>query len=353
MIHKSKCVVVLTPGFPEDENDTTCLPAFQQFALSLKKQYPSIEIIVLSFQYPFECKEYEWYGIKVMAIGGSNKEGAKRFMTWAKAYRQLQKIRNQKIIIGLLSLWLTECSLVAKYFAKLNGLKHYMWLIGQDAKLSNQYIKRIQPKGKYIIAMSDFLKEEYQKNHHEVPFMVAENGINEYAFPKLNTEQRSIDILGVGSLIQLKNYELFIEIIAELKVMYPRITALIAGIGEEEQHLKALVETLNLQSNITFAGLVSHTKVFDLMNDSRIFLHTSHYEGNSTVLMEALYSGCYTYSTCSLSNRLTENLSVLKTKADFVKEISMQLEKNELNSNRITFNSMDQTATKIMNLFVE
>ncbi len=353
MIQKSKCVVILTPGFPEDENDTTCLPAFQQFALSLKKKYPTTEIIVLSFQYPFERKDYLWHGVKVVAIGGSNKEGVKRFITWVKAYRQLQEIRNKKTIIGLLSLWLTECSLVAKYFAKLNGLKQYMWLIGQDAKVSNQYIKRIQPKGKHIIAMSDFLKEDYQKNHHEIPFMVAENGINESAFPKLNTEQRSIDVLGVGSLIKLKNYDLFIEIIAELKMQYPHITVLIVGIGEEEGNLKALVKKLNLQNNITFAGLVSHTKVFELMNDSRIFLHTSHYEGNSTVLMEALYSGCYTYSTCPLSNRLTENLSVLKLKADFVKEISMQFEKNKLNNKRVIFNSMDQTAEKIMDLFVE
>ena len=344
--------IVLTPGFPSNEEDTSCLPAFQQFTLSVKKLYPEKKLLILSFQYPFEKKKYKWNGIDVIAIGGSNKPGLKRFLTWLKAYKYLRGIKKENEIAGLLSLWLTECSLVAKYFAWFNGLKHYMWLIGQDAKQSNQYIKRIKARGANIIAMSDFLKEEYYKNHKELPFLVAENGINESAFPALNTAERKIDILGVGSLIKLKNYSLFIEIISDLKKTLPSIKVVIVGVGEEEINLKSLVKELNLQDNIEFAGLIPHSVVFDYMNNSKAFLHTSNYEGNSTVLMEALYSGCYTFSTCPLSNSGTSRLTILKTRKSFVSELELLFKKEILEYKRIVFNTMDASTKKIMRLFL-
>ena len=38
------------------------------------------------------------------------------------------------------------------------------------------------------------------------------------------------------------------------------------------------------------------------MNNSRVFLHTSKFEGGATVLQEALYSGCQVVSTIAVSN---------------------------------------------------
>lgn len=342
--------ILLTPGFPENENDTTCLPAFQQFALSVKKLIPPSEFIIISFQYPFFRREYYWNGIRVISIGGANKPAPLRLLTWYRAYRSLHKINKAVKIDGLLSLWLTECSLVGKYFARFNNLKHYMWLIGQDAKSSNQYIKRIKPSADNIIAMSCFLKEEYLKNHGQQPFMVAENGINESTFPALNTGERTIDILGVGSLIKLKNYPLFFEIVFEIKKQLPTIQVVIAGTGTEEQVLKHLLKVMQLENTIRLVGSIPHLQILELMATSKVFLHTSNYEGNSTVLMEALYSGCRVFSTRSLSDRTIKNLTVLSQKEDFVKGIVTSL--NSLaNPERILFNTMDESARKIMNLF--
>jgi len=345
-------LILVTPGFPKDEQDTTCLPAFQQFALSVKEQYPNIQLVIIAFQYPFIARKYEWHGIEVISIGGKNRPKLFRLLTWMKAYRTLQRIKRNRPVLGLLSLWITECALVSKYFAKKNNLKHYMWLIGQDAKTSNQYVKRIKAKGTEIIAMSDFLKEEFYKNHKEMPFMVAENGVNPSAFPDLNTEHRSIDVLGVGSFIKLKNYRLFIEIIGDLKQQFPHIKALLAGAGEEEQDLKTYVTELNLQDTIEFAGLLDHRAVFEVMNRSKVFLHTSDYEGNSTVLMEALYSGCYTFSTCPLSNSGTNHLQICKTRADFVTQMAGKLKQQNWAWQRVTFNTMDRSAAKIVDLFL-
>lgn len=201
--------------------------------------------------------------------------------------------------------------------------------------------------------MSDFLQEEYAHNHKEVPFLVVENGINAGAFPPLNISNRSIDIIGVGSLTELKNYKLFIEIIFEIKKHYHNIKAVIAGAGPGEDELKTLVKHLGLENNVELKGLVQHNGVFDLMNDSRIFLHTSNYEGNSTVLMEALYSGCITLSTCPLSNSSTPNLSIMKNKEAFVQAIINSLKNYNAPTARVTFNTMDRSAKRIMELFID
>lgn len=343
--------IILTPGFPADESDTTCLPAFQQFAQSVKKLYPQYQLTVITFQYPFVAHEYLWNGIRVIALGGSNRPRLQRFLTWCRAYKVLKRLKKEEKIIGLLSLWLTECALVGKIFAKFHRLKHYMWLIGQDAKKNNQYIKRIKPKGREIIAMSDFLKEEYFKNHGELPFMIAENGIVESNFPEFNTGERPVDILGVGSLTALKNYSLFIELVQELKKDFPNINASLIGAGEEEPRLKKKVAELQLEKNIRFEGLRSHSEVFERMNQSKVFLHTSHYEGNSTVLMEALYSGCYTFSTRPLSNAKVEHLYIADNREVLLRALREHLEKKNVTYSRVIFNTMDNTVQKILNLF--
>ena len=53
MNHRTKILVILTPGFAKDETDTTCLPMQQSFIRCLNKMIPHLNIIILAFQYPF------------------------------------------------------------------------------------------------------------------------------------------------------------------------------------------------------------------------------------------------------------------------------------------------------------
>lgn len=345
-------VVILSPGFPKDEADTACLPAVQQFVLSIKKQFPQTPLIILSLQYPFEAKEYEWNGLKVISLGGKNKPRFSRFFIWLKAYRQLKKINRKNRIVGALSLWLTESALISGYFSRRHNIKHYTWLFGQDAKASNRYVRLIRPKAEEMIAMSEFIREEFYKNHGQQPFLVAENGINASIFPEFNAGNRSITLLGVGSLIPLKNYSLFIELVSELKPAYPGILAVIAGAGPQKEQLALLVKQLGLQDQVRFTGSLPHAEILSLMADSRIFLHTSDFEGNSTVMMEALYSGCTVVSKTGLSTKETKNLWVMESRTE-LKEALLRLLNEAPAAERVVFNTMDKTAARIMDLFLK
>lgn len=346
-------LILLTPGFPKDEQDTACLPAFQQFALSIKEQFPQYQLIILSFQYPYDARRYQWKGIDVIALGGRNRNKLFRLFTWMAARRALQTIYGSHKVAGLISLWMTECALVANRFARKHQLKHLIWIIGQDAKAGNSYVNRTRPEASQLIAMSDFLKDEFHKNYGIEPGHVMENGINSAIFPDLNTGERTLDVFGAGSLIPLKNYRLFIELIAALKEAFPQIRAQIAGGGEEQQKLQSLISELGLEKNVILTGPRSHRETLLLMNQSRVFLHTSHYEGNSTVLMEALYSGCRVISTCALSHRETGNLFVSADRIKLKQELISVLQDTNHSVHRVVFNTMNDTAGRMVNLLTQ
>jgi glycosyltransferase involved in cell wall biosynthesis len=227
-----------------------------------------------------------------------------------------------------------------------------MWLAGQDARKTNHFVKRIKPDGRHIIAFSEFVQEEFSRNFGITPFCVANNGINPDAFPKLNAKSRKYDVLGAGSLIKLKNYSLFVEMMHRLRPQFPSLSAAIAGEGPERPALEAQIARLELRGNLRLLGSLPHPQVLELMNDARIFLHPSSYESNASVLIEALYAGCRVVSFQGLSRAPVENLTVCENEQEMLDALKQLLAHPAWQIKRVLFNSMDQTAQKIISLYI-
>lgn len=292
---KQKALVILSPGFPADENDTTCIPPMQIFVKALRQNNPDLPVIVISFQYPFKAARYHWHGVEVIALAGKGKGQLFRLITWKKVWKTLKRLHNRYELTGLLSFWMGECAFIGNKFAKKHGLLHYTWLLGQDAKAGNNYVNQIQPEAGSVIAISDFLAKEFSINYGIVPEHTITTGIDIERF-KTESVGRNIDIIGVGSLIPLKQYSLFVSVIKNLTNEFPGIRTVICGKGPEMENLKKQIIRLKLENNIQLKGELSHPEVLALMQRSRILLHTSCYEGYSTVLSEALYAGCHVVS---------------------------------------------------------
>jgi glycosyltransferase involved in cell wall biosynthesis len=283
-------LVILTPGFPANEADTACLPPQQVFIRALKSACPHLQIIILSFQYPFETKEYEWEGVKIIAFGGKGKGGLYRRFIWIRVWRRLNTLNRAHNVIGLLSFWLGETAFVASRFARKRNLIHRSWLLGQDARAGNNYVARIKPDAGELIAISDFVTHQYKKNYAVAPAHVIPIGVYPSSFDT-DDDKRDIDILGAGSLIPLKQYHVFVEVINELKKTQPGIKATICGDGPEMGKLKRMIAEFGLEENIVLKGELPHQEVIKLMQRSAILLHPSNYEGFSTVCLEALAAG--------------------------------------------------------------
>ncbi|MDP9047552.1 MAG: glycosyltransferase family 4 protein [Bacteroidota bacterium] len=346
-----EALVILSPGFPKNEADSNCIPSLQVFVKALKEVCPGLNIIILTFQYPFAAGAYHWHGRKVISLGGSNKGGVYRLVTWLKAWRVLGKLNEKYHLIGILSFWLGECALVGNYFARRHSLSHYCWLQGQDAKKGNKYFKWIRPKANTLIALSDFLAWEFKTNYSIQPLYVIPSGIDTSLFGKAPVK-RDIDVLGAGSLIPLKQFNLFIEAISFLKEFFPEINAVICGSGPEVERLQGLAIALNVEKNITFTGELPHTNVLALMQRSKIFLHPSNYEGFSTALSEALYAGCHVVSFCRPMNNSFRNHYVIANTTEMFSAVLSVLKNKSRKHEPVLTCPVQQTAKNVVNVFV-
>lgn len=343
-------LIILTPGFPENEADTTCLPDRQIFIRVLRETYPDLNIVVISFQYPFRACEYSWHGMPVIALGGKGKSGVSRRMLWFRAYQKLKQFHKENKLIGLLSFWLDECAFIGHMFAKKNELQHFAWLLGQDARGGNRYVSKMVTDGSNLIALSQFLKEEFERNYGVAPQHLVSNGINPQLFGG-SPAVRDIDIMGAGSLIPLKQYHLLIEVVKVLTSTFPNIKVVICGDGPELQNLQDKVEAYGLQQNITFTGRLTHAETLRVMQQTKVFLHPSSYEGYSTVTLEALYAGAHVISITSPMGKAFKHHYIVANLEEMAQTALRVLLDDNRDHQPVLIQSAAQMAHEIMALY--
>ncbi|HEX6845971.1 MAG TPA: glycosyltransferase, partial [Chitinophagaceae bacterium] len=279
MDSNEKTLVILTPAFPANETEENWVHSLQLFLHSVKKQLPGIRINVLSFIYPHKMSNYQWHGVKVFSFDGMKYRKYRRPLLWRKIWKKLSEINKQQEIGAILSIWCGECALVGKYFGKNHSIKFSAWICGQDARKKNKIVKLIRPRPNELIAKSDFLADEFYRNHHIRPAYLIPNGIDVSLFGQ--SGERNIDILGAGSLSFLKQYDIFLEVIAGLKTKMPGIKAVLCGDGEHADGIKKMREDFSLQQTLSLPGMLTITETIGLMQRAKILLHPSAYEGFS------------------------------------------------------------------------
>jgi 1,2-diacylglycerol 3-alpha-glucosyltransferase len=282
-----KHILFLTPGFPANANDFNCIPPLQEFLLKFKSACPSTKISVIAFQYPYNQKEYLWNGIEISSLEGKNSR-IKKPLVWLKTYFKAIRIHNSHPIDVVHSLWLGECALVGNFIAKKINCSHICTLMGQDVKNSNRYLRWSRNSKTKFIALSKNQAEMFSILTNRNVDEIIHWGIDDQDFTKT---EREIDLLAVGSLIPLKNYSLFIRLIAELKLTYPNLKCKLVGTGPEITTLINLANGKGIRENIEFTGLLSRQEIFKLMQRSKMFIHPSGFEGSGFVFAEALVNG--------------------------------------------------------------
>jgi glycosyltransferase involved in cell wall biosynthesis len=347
MPEKEEALIILTPGFASSEEDSTCLPMQQQLVQKITELNPRLAVIVLAFQYPYHTNEYKWNQVRVIPFDGRNKGGVQRLLLRKKVNSVLNKLSSQYHIKGLFSFWLGECALVGKKFGEKYGIKHYCWLLGQDARKGNKYVARVHPSGNELLALSDFLKKEFHENYGIEPQRIVLPGIEPVVIDPL---PRDIAILGAGSLIPLKQFDIFIEMLAEVKNQLPGFKSVIVGEGPERKKLMELAEKFGLGNELQFAGELPHHEVLNLMKRSKILLHPSSYEGFSGVCVESLACGAHVVSFCRAMEYQIDHWHIVNSKEE-MKHLLVKLLQQELEHKPVVVSDMKQTAMQIMDLF--
>jgi len=326
----NKHLLLLTPGFPVDEDDSTCIPPLQAFVKRFRETHPEGRLSVIALQYPYSKKKYEWHGIPVFACGGHNRSFPWRLETWRQAWAFFKKIHDRHPVDIIHSFWLSECALLGRIFSQRYGCRHFTTLMGQDVRPDNRYLKWLPLKKMTFVAVSDFQKQTFESHSRAPVSAVIPWGLDCSAFPKPDAD-RAIDLLGVGALTPLKRYHLFLEIAQEVKARHPQLRCCLIGDGPERPRLEQLARSLGLTHHVTFAGQLPREKVLQHMTRAKILLHPSRYESQGYVFLEALAAGAQVVSlptglaqpsakwrTGSTAGHLVENiLAILEAPKDF------------------------------------
>ena len=119
------------------------------------------------------------------------------------------------------------------------------------------------------------------------------------ALLKLPKEHRIV--LGVGSLIHRKGFDVVIKAMAEIESKEKLFHFYILGSegpeGDYRSELKKLVKEKELENFVHFVGAVPNETLVDWYNAADVFCLSSRGEGSPNVLTEALACGCSAVST--------------------------------------------------------
>lgn len=110
----------------------------------------------------------------------------------------------------------------------------------------------------------------------------------------LSWSERDLTVISVGRMVPWKRYDQLIDCWPEVSARVPQARLVLIGDGPEFETLKQRVAT---QSSISLVGKLPHDQVLESLNQARVFVLNSLYEGLSHVLLEALNAGCVPVAT--------------------------------------------------------
>jgi glycosyltransferase involved in cell wall biosynthesis len=108
-------------------------------------------------------------------------------------------------------------------------------------------------------------------------------------FPAVSGQPRMI--LGVGRLVEQKNFDKLLRAVALLRQEEPRACAAIVGEGPEHARLADLVEELGLTGAAHLEGYVENAEVPRWLRAAEVLAMPSDYEGLPVTHVEAMFCG--------------------------------------------------------------
>jgi len=277
----------------------------------------SIKVVCLSGPLNFK-KEIEDYGINVICLNAKNLYSFYRIIL-----RLCILIIKEKPDVVHTQLFFAN--IYGRIASKIAGIKNIIttlqnpdYTYENNGKLTYAIRKLIDKyTGKFyntaFIAVSDFVKKDFEKQLNFKDIKVLYNCIDNSVFNKHNNvdtkriefglSNNDIIILNIGRLHPQKGQICLIEAFNLIYKNNNRYKLLIVGNGPLENALKNKAKELSLENVVIF--LKNRQDVFDIMGISDIFVFPSIYEGLPLALVEAMASG----------------LPVIASKIDVLKEI--------------------------------
>lgn len=161
------------------------------------------------------------------------------------------------------------------------------------ANWGRRYARFIYPLANAIVAQTDDAAEFLGRTFGKKVFSVANPILPTAAVEPMKLKRPAM--IGLGRLSQEKGFDLLLHAFAAIASRYPDWHLYVFGDGPERSRLEALVRHLGLAGRVAFPGAISDPTTALRAGD--LFVVSSHIEGFSLVLAEAMASGLPAVST--------------------------------------------------------
>lgn len=144
-----------------------------------------------------------------------------------------------------------------------------------------------------LLAVSESLKDQIT-SHFGIDSTVVYDMLGpEFTFPSL--KQKTIDkgfkFIAVGSLKEIKDYDVLISAFAKSNLAKKGCQMVIVGDGEEKGNLKNQIHELGLSESVVLAGRKSKQEIINLMSECHVFVLSSRAETFGVACIEAMSQG--------------------------------------------------------------
>ncbi len=134
------------------------------------------------------------------------------------------------------------------------------------------------------------------RRYHHKAIYVPENGIEPSRFPRPPARSpesyrgRPLRAVFLGRLVPYKGADMLIEAAAEL-LRSKKLVLEIIGFGPEQPRLQTMVQTLGLETAVSFAGKIPHSELSARMQHADLLTFPSVHEFGGAVVLEGMAAG--------------------------------------------------------------
>ena len=185
-----------------------------------------------------------------------------------------------------------------KGFEMEYSLKGRLWerarSIGQWLFRRDPFYIRSQDRARAIMLCNkEAIEKVPAKWAHKVNFFPVNGITTEDLALTAKTSEKSggFRVLSAGTLIRVKGFALAIKAFKEFVAKYPQASFEIVGSGPEEAHLRQMIESSGLQSQVHIQAAIPRTELLSKMTASDVFLFPSLRDGGGAVVIEAMAAG--------------------------------------------------------------
>ncbi len=295
----------IVAGFSADETDW-CIPADTELIRALAA---TPEVHVFTLRYPHRVDIYRIGQATVHSFNGVGSRGINTIRLWHTALTAIQCEHARGRFDLIHSIFGSEAGCLTVLAAQRLQLPSVVWFVngelvglrdigyGADLFLRQRWMNNIALRfATRIFCGCNLLTTRARSRVSPARGARIETvplGVNTKRFsPDASARRGGVHFINVASLSPVKDQAALLHIFARLRSDLSNARLTIAGEGVLETELRALAQSLGIDSHVTFAGKIPHDQLPALYHSADVFIQTSRHEGQGMALLEAAACGC-------------------------------------------------------------